>query len=147
MQINTKAFGEVQYSQDQLVDFPEGILGFPDFQKFVLLQGEQFEDWELLQSLENPDLAFLVLKPELICPDYMPEVHSEDLRKIGLQSVDQSLVLSIITIRDKIEDISANFGGPIIINIQNKKGIQAVSNNDSHPVRFYFMREQGGHPC
>lgn len=144
MQIETKVFGLVDYEEQQILEFKDGILGFPGFHKYVLLQGPQFDHWELLQSLDDPDLSFLVLKADVVDPEYKPAVSKEDLKKIGLEHIDQGIVLTIITIREGHENISANLQGPIIINASQKLGMQALSNNDAHPVRFYFFRDQGG---
>ena len=41
MIIETKAFGEVEITEDKIITFPGGIIGFPDLKRFTLLHDEE----------------------------------------------------------------------------------------------------------
>ena len=44
MRIETKIFGEIEISDDKVISFQEGIIGFPDLKRFALLHDEEKGD-------------------------------------------------------------------------------------------------------
>ena len=57
MKINTKIFGEIEISEDKIVTFRNGIIGFPELRRFALLHDEERgtnAGIRFLQSLEEP---------------------------------------------------------------------------------------------
>ena len=41
MKVNTKIFGEIEISEDKVITFQDGIIGFPDLKRFALLHDEE----------------------------------------------------------------------------------------------------------
>ena len=37
MEVSTKLFGTIDVGDDKIIEFPEGILGFPELKKFTLM--------------------------------------------------------------------------------------------------------------
>jgi len=58
LRLKTKPFGEIDVDERQVVDFPEGILGFDHIRKFAILDSHEKSPFKWLQALEEPDLAF-----------------------------------------------------------------------------------------
>jgi flagellar assembly factor FliW len=71
-EIETKPFGKMQIDERQILNFPEGILGFEKYNEFALIEENQESPFKWLQSLNEIDLAFIVIQPDLFAPDYKP---------------------------------------------------------------------------
>ena len=121
MRIETKIFGEIEISDDKVISFQEGIIGFPDLKRFALLHDEEKGTQagiRFLQSLDEPGFAMPVMDPLAVKPDYDPEVDDELLAGVGNITEDNLLVLVTVTIPGDLTRMSVNLQGPFIINIE-----------------------------
>lgn len=137
MTINTKAFGEVTIDDDKIIQFPSGIVGYPEFKQFALLHDEEKGPGSIhwLQSVEEPLFALPVMDPLIVKEDYNPEVNDELLKPIGDLQQGEMLVLVTVTVPRDLTKISVNLQGPVIINAAEKKACQVIV-GDEYPVKF-----------
>lgn len=139
MLINTRVFGEVEITDDKIITFPGGIIGFPDMKKFTLLHDEAqgvSSGIRWLQSLEEPGFAMPVMDPLVVKSDYNPEIDDELLTGIGEVTADNILVLVTVRVPSDLTQMSVNLQGPIIINVDERKACQIIVDADTYPVRF-----------
>lgn len=139
MLISTKVFGEVEITEDKIITFPGGIVGFPELRRFTLLHDEEKgvnAGIRWLQSLEEPAFAMPVMDPLAVKEDYNPEIDDELLTAIGEVTVDNLLVLVTVRVPSDLTQMSVNLQGPIIINVDNRKACQIIVDVDTYPVRF-----------
>ncbi len=139
MIIETKAFGQVEITDDKIITFPGGIIGFPDMKRFTLLHDEEkgvSAGIRWLQSLEEPGFAMTVIDPLMVKEDYNPEIDDELLTGIGEVNSDNLLVLVTVRVPSDLKQMSVNLQGPIIINVDERKACQIIVDTDSYPVRF-----------
>lgn len=61
--LKTKPFGEIEIDERQIVDFPEGLLGFDYVKKFVVLDSREKSPFKWLQAYDEPGLAFVIIRP------------------------------------------------------------------------------------
>ena len=83
MRITTRVFGEIEISEDKIITFEKGIIGFPALKKFTLIYDEEKGSnvgIRFLQSLEEPNFAMPVMDPLLVKEDYNPSVADELLK-------------------------------------------------------------------
>ncbi len=131
MVIQTSRFGSVQITKEDLIQFPEGLLGFNDLNNFVLLDDPNDEIFAWLQSCEEPGIAFPVLEPELFTDAYNVKFNKHDLASLGASAESSIRSFSIITIPEDPTQMTANLKAPVVINIQKRLGRQCVL-QDSH---------------
>lgn len=139
MRIETKIFGEIEISDDKVITFQEGIIGFPDLKRFALLHDEEKGTQagiRFLQSLDEPGFAMPVMDPLAVKPDYDPEVDDELLAGAGNITEDNLLVLVTATIPGDLTKMSVNLQGPFVINIEENKGCQIILDSGEYPVKF-----------
>ena len=139
MIIETKAFGQVEITDDKIITFPGGIIGFPDMKRFTLLHDEEkgvSAGIRWLQSLEEPGFAMTVIDPLMVKEDYNPEIDDELLTGIGEVTSDNLLVLVTVRVPSDLKQMSVNLQSPIIINVDERKACQIIVDTDSYPVRF-----------
>lgn len=139
MKIKTKIFGEIEISEDKIITFQDGIIGFPDLKRFALLHDEERgtnAGIRFLQSLDEPGFAMPVMNPLDVKPDYDPVVDDELLAAAGNVTPENLLVLVTVSVPGDLTRMSVNLQGPFIINIDESKGCQLILDSGNYPVRF-----------
>ncbi len=138
MQITTKIFGEIIIDDDKIINFPNGIIGFPDLVDFALVHDEDkgTDSIHWLQSIQEPAFAIPVMDPLIVCPDYNPEADDELLNVLGEIVPEELLVLVTVTVPKDLTKMSVNLKGPIIINAAEKKALQVIVEGDEYQVKF-----------
>ena len=116
MTINTKRFGNININPETILTFDSGILGFSKFKKYVLIDPNKKSPLKWLQSVESPDLAFVVTDPNIFMNDYEIVVSKTDLEDIELSRAEKSVQLVIVTVPRDPSLMTANLRGPIVIN-------------------------------
>lgn len=140
MEIKTKGMGNVEISNEQIITLEAGFYGFEDFHKFALLDSKE-PPFIWIQSLEDENLAFIALDPFIFRPDYELDIDNESLEFINLTSPTDALVFAIVTVPKDGSPITANLQGPLIINKQNKKAIQAAVNSPKWKTKHDIIAE------
>lgn len=139
MEVKTKANGIVNVDEKQLVTFPEGLLGFEKYTKFALIDSE-YEPFIWLQSTEESNLAFLMIDPFLICSEYEADIDDSALRNIGVDSAEDIIIMTLVTIPKDGSVITANFLGPVVINKKNRKCLQVILNDSRWTTKFDIVK-------
>lgn len=139
MKVNTKVFGEVDIDDGKIIEFPKGIIGFPELTQFALIHDEEKgvgAGIRWLQSMQEPAFAMPVMDPLIVCPEYNPEVEDELLKDLGELNGDNLLVLVTVTVPSDLTKMSVNLRGPIVINSQTRKASQVIVEGDAYAVKF-----------
>lgn len=124
MNVQTTRFGTVQVDDNRIIHFPTGLLGFSSYKDYVLLQPDDDGVFFWLQSVQSPELAFVVSDPSLWVEGYEATIRREQMRQLGLNSIDDAQVFVIVNKYD--QRLTANLQGPLVININNQQGMQLV---------------------
>ena len=130
---------------DQKVIFPAGILGFPESRRYQLKRfdsGDGNESPFLLLSSLDQDLSFPLIHPDCITKDYCVAVWPELLRSLQADSEQDLIPLLIVTLRGRVEQITANLQGPLLINVASRLAVQLVL--EEYPVRHPLVAAPNG---
>ncbi len=139
MHINTRVFGEIEIEDEKIIMFDNGIVGFPEMQRFAIVHDEEKgvnAGIRYLQSLDETEFAMPVMDPLAVMPDYNPEVEDELLKLIGDFNEENLLVLVTVSVPREIKKISVNLQAPIIINAEEKKGVQVILESGDYKVKY-----------
>jgi flagellar assembly factor FliW len=140
MIVHTSRFGPVEIDQDRTITFNRGILGFPKFKGYVLIQPEADSTFYWLQSVEAADLAFVVTDPLLFVPDYQVPLREETRQELGLSDLSEANVLVIV---NKVGDtLTANLQGPLVIQAITRAAAQVVISEKKYQTRHPIMQLQ-----
>ncbi|MEO0512090.1 MAG: flagellar assembly protein FliW [Planctomycetota bacterium] len=124
MQVQTTRFGPVEIAEDRVIRFPKTLLGFPGKERFCLLQPGDDALFFWLQSLDDPELAFVVTDPTLFYKEYSVPIRKEQMSQLGLAKLEDAQVFVIV---NKIgQQLTGNLQGPLVINTLDKVGEQLV---------------------
>ena len=142
VKIKTRPFGEIELEERQIIDFPDGIPGFDYVRKFVLLDTmDENSPLKWLQSYDEPDLAFVIIRPIDFMREYELAVSMSDLEAVGAEGAEKLLVFAIVTIPTNPSDMTANLQGPVIINPEKRLGRQVISLSDKYSVKHRILDE------
>lgn len=141
MKLTTRHFGEIEYNADMAIDFCEGLPGFSEMKKYVLVTEEENDPFCWLQSIDDPDLAFVMIRIYDVLPDYNPIVDMEEVENLGNLENAELLIYNIVVIPEDIKQMRVNLKAPVVINPASKKGKQIVLNNDEYSIRYYIYED------
>jgi flagellar assembly factor FliW len=140
MRIATKYCGTVECPEDGVIGFAGGLPGFESLRRFACIEQPDRRPLVYLQSLDQPDLCFLALPIDVVCPDYELDVSSEDLALLGFpetHSFDRKadvICLAIIAV-DPAHGATANLLAPVVINYSTGAAAQVIQFASSHSPR------------
>jgi len=140
VKVKTKAFGLIEADEKQRITFPQGLFGFESFKDFVILDAEQ-QPFFWLQSIDVEQVAFILINPFLFRPDYEMDIDNAELLPIGINDPGKAVILSIVTIPPDNGPMTANLQGPLVINRENKLGLQAILTDSRWKTKHDIIAE------
>jgi flagellar assembly factor FliW len=124
MNVQTTRFGVVNLDEKRVIHFPAGLLGFSSYKSFALLQPDDEGVFYWLQSLESPELAFVVTDPTQWVSGYEASIRREQMEELGLDHLRDAQVFVIVNKYGNT--LTANLQGPLVVNLKNQKAVQLV---------------------
>ncbi len=124
MLIETTRFGQVEVEEARIIRFPKGLLGFPRFKQYVLIESGKDSTFWWLQSIDLPELAFVVTDPSLFVPTYQVPIKPEQLSELGIDSIESAQVFVIVNKRE--HTLTGNLQGPLVVSVRQRIGEQLV---------------------
>lgn len=140
MRIQTKILGEIDVDERQVIQFPDGLIGFKKFTSYALLDAPQ-KPYFFLQSMELSELGFILLDPFLFRPDYTVDAADEAMVGLGVEGPEDALVLSLVTVPPNGGPITANLMGPLVIGRKARLGAQIVLADPRWKTKHDVMAE------
>lgn len=144
MNIKTKFLGEVEIEQSEILTFENGLPGFQEFTKFILLGLDADLPIALLQSTEKEQIGFVVGYPFAFKPDYAFDLSEEDKEQLQLEDESEVASYTVITLKENFAESTINLMAPIIINTKQKIGKQIVlQDSEKYPLRYKISIDEG----
>ncbi len=140
LQIQTRNFGTLSIDESEVVRFEQGILGFEDVHEYVLLGDPDQTPYFWMQSVDGSDISMIVTDPFALYPDYAVNLDDPEVASLEIANPDRVLTLCVVVIPRDIRQMRANLRAPLIINLENNKGMQAVQDNNDLPLQFFLMQ-------
>ncbi len=136
MELQTSRFGTLTVPDEKVLGFPDGLYGFEESRQFVLVDlGRPDSGFFWLQSLEDGDLAFVLVNPLLFAPDYELDAIEEDLAAVGASTLDHAVVMALVSVPEDFRLATANLQAPLLINSDRRLGRQIITGNPSHSLK------------
>lgn len=119
-------FGEFEFDEQHVLILPEGIIGFEQCRRFILINDEDSQPFRWLVSLEDENLSFPLMDPRQFISNYDVSADQDEL----------VTVLVVATLRKEIKDSSVNLRSPIIIANQTRIGKQIILENEAYELHY-----------
>ena len=144
MEIVTSRFGTLNVDYERIITFSKGLLGFPDYTRYALIQTGEENYFFWLQAVDEPNLAFVVTDPSIFFKDYEVPIKDETQAEIELADLAHAQVFVIC---NKVDDwLTGNLLGPIVVNATNRLAHQVVLTDKKWTTRQPLMRLQAEVP-
>ncbi len=141
MEIQSKVLGKIEYTQDSVIHFDEGLIGIPEKKQFLLIEKEDFLPFCYLQSVDDPSFVLIVINPLMVEKDYKFDIYKEDLKTLKITDENDFSLFAIVIFAQRIEDITLNLRAPIVINVHHKQALQVILQNEDYTVEEPLIRQ------
>lgn len=118
--------------------FPQGLFGFPEIRTMSLVYEHDELPFMWLREEKKDGLAFIVIEPGGIIPDYSIEVADGDVDLLKITGEEDTMILNIVTLpAEQSSKISINLVGPVIVNRKTLVSKQCIINNhEKYSARY-----------
>lgn len=136
MNIEAKYFGNISYEQGDVVYIEGGLFGFEEFTRFLPIPFQEEDDSVLsLQSLEDPELSFILMNPFTLFSDYNPKLSDGELASLSTENEEDLSFYVISVIRDTAAESTVNLKAPVVINAPARTGRQIILSQPEYTFR------------
>ncbi|MBE1447431.1 flagellar assembly protein FliW [Paenibacillus sp. OAS669] len=143
MILDSSRLGKITVDEQEIITFPTGIPGFEELKTYAIVTPDPDLPLSYLQSVENPELSFIIVDPFLFEPSYefiLSETAKEELKA----SLEQDIVVwSIVSVRDDFKNATHNLLAPLVINMKERLGKQVILQNTPYKTRHRLFAANG----
>ena len=137
--LHSERFGDFEVPADRVLNFPEGLIGFREARRFVLLEPTRpGSPFRCLLSLDVPDLSFVVCDPTALWPGY-----AADLPPPPDGSAEAQAALAIVTVPQNASEMTANLMAPLVLDSRTRTGRQTVLDTGRYSTRHHILPRAG----
>ena len=133
--IESSRFGTIEVPDAIRLNFPQGMIGFPDQTEYVLLKQRPDSVFMWLHSTTDPALAFPVVLPWAFCWEYEVKLGDEDLEAIGVDNASQLSIMCVVNVGNDVRKGTINLFSPIVINNETRLAKQVINTADGYSTR------------
>ncbi len=148
MKADTKYFGPIEFTQEDILHFPKGLFGFEDEHEFLVLPFAGDGKLYCLQSIATPHLAFVAMDPFVLKAGYAPVLEEEELKELGKEKSEDLFYYALCAVKNPVAESTVNLKCPIAINDESRVAVQVILGGDEYHMR-HRLAEFGkdGAPC
>lgn len=141
MEVISPVHGKITYDENEIIKFEKTILGFDKSKRFILKDVNENDFFKILQSVDEPEVGFIVISPFEVENNYEINLNNEVINTLKIKEANNVLLYSLVTLNSKIEDITVNLKAPIVINIKNKKAQQFIIDKEKYKIKHPLVKE------
>ena len=131
MIVNTTRFGQIEVSQEHVILFPQGLIGFESCRHWVILPDPSNADVAWLQSISQGQVALPIMSPRKLSTEYKVNLSRRQLAPISMHTSDRVFIMTIISKTGRT--LTTNLRSPIVINMTRRLACQVVT-DDAQPL-------------
>ena len=142
MRIHTINFGDLEVSKDTVITFDDGLPGFPQLRRFVILEMDEVKPFHYLQALpddDTPPIALYLINPFLVDPSYEFRLTDSDMDAIKSMNSAELIIYAVATIPADPREATVNLMAPIVINEKDRRGRQVILHDSKYSVRHPLL--------
>ena len=136
LKVNTTRFGEIEVPAERVISMPHGMIGFPQQHRYTLFQHRSDSPFYWLQSLDHPQLAFVVVSPLIFDQQYQMVLGTTETELLEIQDTKDIQVWVVVTIpAGQPEKMTANLRAPVVVNLAKRLAAQIILEDPKYPLR------------
>lgn len=130
----THRFGTLSITEEKIISFAQGIPGFKNLRRFILIDHDSEGLFKWLQSIEDPLVAFLLTNPNVYKPEYSVPLRKNDIETLDVK--DMKNLVSLVMVCFANGKVTLNLKGPVLFNSENMRAIQCIIDRDDYQSHF-----------
>jgi flagellar assembly factor FliW len=134
------SFGTVEVPDRDCITFAEGLPGFEQCRRFVVVSSEDIAPLCWLQAVEGPAASFLAIDPRNVVEGYRCVLSDADRAKLGAGPRTTLLWLALVAL-DPVQGPSVNLRAPIVIDPERLTGLQVMPHQSAYQLRHPLVVE------
>ncbi|MGH3444830.1 MAG: flagellar assembly protein FliW [Nocardioidaceae bacterium] len=111
------------------------MIGFPEHRHFALTRLDETGMLCTLRSLDDPELSFVVVPPDVFFEHYQPEVDDAIGTDLDIEAGDDLVTLVVLTLGESLTETTANLLAPVLVNHRTRRGAQVLLDDLDQPLR------------
>lgn len=127
-------FGEVEYDPSKVLHFPAGLVGLPNLKNFVVMPNKKEGPLFWIQSVEDPEIAFVLTDPTNFFLDYKVVPDNDEKQRLLIDKEEECYILSIVTVPPD-QKITINLAAPILFSPITNRAIQVILDNTDYQTK------------
>lgn len=139
--VTTTRFGEILVNDADVITLPEGLVGFPEYTRYALLDHDKESPFKWLQSLDEGAIAFTIIDPTIVRPNYQVAICEAKQAVIDLADPADAIIATIVTMPTNPQNMTVNLKAPLVFNLKNRLGIQVILTDSDYSTRHNVMDE------
>lgn len=140
MIVKNTHFGDIQYTEKDLLILPGGLVGMPQYCRFLVLDFESEHAFKVLQSTDDPDINFMMADPRLFRPDFDFDSMRQAREPLCIEKDDEMVVFVLCTWRNSFDTTTGNLMGPIVVNARTRRGLQVILEDGRYSIHESLFR-------
>lgn len=141
MELNSKHHGVINYSEEDIIFFKNGLPGFEDLRKFIIFPLKDNDSFSIIHSVEE-DLGIILISPFMVKENYEFKLKENIIEELKIKEPNEVMVYTTVTLNSNIEKITTNLKAPIVINRFSKLGKQIIIDNESYKIKEPIFKEK-----
>ncbi len=141
MKINTKYHGEIEYLDQDIINFKKGLPGFEDLKKFILFNVVDNDVFKVLHSIEDNTVGVIAINPFDFMTQYEVNLSESLIKELEISKEEEVLIINTVTLNSDFKKITTNLKAPIVININTRLGEQIILDNEEYVIKYPLIRE------
>lgn len=125
MFVQTSRFGQIQSSQEEVIFFPQGLIGFESSKHWLIVPDPANSDVAWLQSLSEARVALPLVSPRKFMPEFKVATSKRDLTPLSIRSSDRIYVLCVVSKSGKT--LTINLRSPLVVNLSRRLACQVIT--------------------
>ena len=142
MHLSTTRFGDLEIDDQSILTFTQPIIGFQEYRRFVILPGPAGGVVFWLQSVESGELAFILMDPHQVMPDYTITVSKFELSELAVNTAEELDAYTVVVVPEDPAKIRTNLRAPILVNPKHRLAKQTILEKSNYPVQFFLAQAQ-----
>jgi flagellar assembly factor FliW len=122
-------------TDEQILNFEDGIPGFPQCHRFVLVDETEGSAFQFLQCLDDTEVAMVVTVPWLFFPDYEPELSELEQQELEIGAPEDAVLFCPVTLDAANNRVYVNLMAPFVVNSNSRRGRQIVLTDSGYETR------------
>lgn len=141
MELNSKYHGIINYNEEDIIDFKNGILGFEDLKKYIIFSIKDNENFSVIHSIEDEEIGIILISPFFVKKDYEIKLDKATIDELEIKDYKEVMIYNTVTLNKDVNKITTNLKAPIIVNICSKKGKQVIIDNEDYKIKEPIFKE------